>query len=81
MDIVKELASVLQMAGGWGLSAVLMYVVKRLYDVNQTLQRELRVSMVDNIREMSGVISDNTHAIEKQVEEQKEARRLLNTRS
>lgn len=76
MDLIKELAEILQMTGGWGVAAVVIYAyVKKDREV-ASLNKEIRDSMLESTKELTTVIADNTHTAKQQVEESRETRRL-----
>lgn len=77
MDVLKDLAELLQTAGGWGLSSVLMYVIWKQQQKVDELHKELRDTMVDSVKTLSDALNTSTNVQERQVEELKEVRRAL----
>lgn len=74
---MKDLAELLQVGGGWGLSALLMFVVYRQSEQKDQLHKELRDTMVDSMKTLSDAVNSSTNATTRQVEELKELKRAL----
>lgn len=62
MDIISQLLEVLQTAGGYGLSAILLVVVHKLHKRND----ELNDRLVETTKKVVLVMADNNKLLERQ---------------
>ena len=62
MGIVKELAELLQVFGGWGVSAVLMMAIFYLFRAMQKDRNERDKQFMEVLKETTAALQQNTDA-------------------
>lgn len=68
VTLVERVADVLAKTGGWGLSAILMFVIVKQQAKVDALQKELRDALVDTTKKLVTVLTENNIISKQQVE-------------